>query len=110
MSEVPQPADRSGNNQIPTPPYQPSGSGKSLIVLVLGIASWVVGFIPGIIALVMAKSAREEIIASGGMVGNESYIKIGVVLSWISIILGILTFILVFTITGLALLSGSYPS
>lgn len=89
------------------PVVQPHSDGKSIIVLLLGIGGFIVGFIPSLIALFMAKGAREEYHQSGGRVGNLSYIKFGVILSWLVIAFSILAFILILGLFSIAVLAGS---
>lgn len=73
--------------------YQPApaNSGKSVAILVLGIVGLVlscgygVGIVPAIVALALAPGAKREIAASQGGLGGESFIKAGVICSWVTI-------------------------
>jgi uncharacterized protein DUF4190 len=70
----------------------PQTSGRATTVLVLGIVSLVllfscIGFIPAIVALVLAKGARREIAESGGRLTGESQVKAGTIMSWITVAL-----------------------
>lgn len=76
----------------------PQTSGKAVAILVLGIASLLVGcLIPGIVALAMSGGAKREIAASGGRLSGEGFIKGGVICSWVSIGLTV-AFILFFIV------------
>ncbi len=72
-------------------PYQRQTSSKATNVMVLGIVSLVlvwacgIGFIPAIIALVMAGGAEREIAQSGGALQGEGQIKAGRIMSWITL-------------------------
>ena len=73
-------------------------SGKAVAILILGIASLLVGcLIPGIVALIMSGGAKREIAASGGRLSGDGLIKGGVICSWVSIGLT-LAFILFFIV------------
>jgi hypothetical protein len=72
------------------PYYGPQTSGRATTVLVLGIVSLVllfscIGFIPAIIALVLARGAQQEIAGSGGRLTGEGQVKAGRIMSWITI-------------------------
>jgi hypothetical protein len=60
-------------------------------VLVLGVSSLVLslfcgyGFLPAIVALVLAPGARREIRAAGGQLMGLGQIKAGVVCSWVTV-------------------------
>ncbi|HEX7189767.1 MAG TPA: hypothetical protein VF423_16245 [Actinomycetes bacterium] len=75
------------------PPRFPSTSGKATTVMVLGIVSLVLmvscglGFIPAVIALVMAPGARREIEASGGWLTGESQLRAGKITSLVTLVL-----------------------
>jgi hypothetical protein len=75
----------------------------------LGIGSLVVlftcavGFIPAIIALVMAPGARREIEQSGGQLGGLGLIRAGKICAWVT--LGITAFALVLIIIGIVTLA-----
>lgn len=62
-----------------------------MAVLVLGISSLVmlftclIGWIPAIVALCLAPGARRKIAQSGGTLDGDSYVRVGTILSWISI-------------------------
>jgi hypothetical protein len=64
----------------------PPTSTKAIIALVLAIASFVVcPLIPAIVALVLASSARQEILASGDRLTGLSLVTGAKVVSWINI-------------------------
>jgi hypothetical protein len=74
----------------PTPQYGPTTSGRATTVLVLGIVSLVllfscIGFIPAIVALVLAPGAAREIAGSGGRLTGASQLKAGRITSWITL-------------------------
>lgn len=75
-------------------PRQRQTSGRAIAVLVLGIASLTVFWgVAGIVALCLSPGAKREIAASQGHLGGEDLVKAGVICSWISIALTILTII-----------------
>jgi len=88
----------------PVPVARPN-AGSAIAVAVFGVGSIVVlftcliGFIPAIIALVMAPGARREIEQSGGRLGGEGLIQAGKICSWIT--LGLTGLALVLAVVGL---------
>jgi len=88
----------------PVPVARPN-AGSAVAVAVLGVGSIVVmftclvGFIPAIIALVMAPGARREIEQSGGRLGGEGLIQAGKICSWIT--LGLTALVVVFAVVAL---------
>lgn len=90
--------------------FQPSppNSGKSVAILVLGIVGLVlscgygVGVIPAIVALALSPGAKREIAASEGRLGGESFIKAGVICSWVTVGLVIVAIVAVVAIIILA--------
>ena len=69
-------------------PVAPRNSGTAIAALVVAIASFVVcPLIPAIIALVLARNARNEIANSGGTVTGEGLVTAARVISWINIVL-----------------------
>ena len=101
-------ADAKSNENSAPLNHVPHTDGKSLMVLILGIAGIVIPvLIFPVIALIMAPGAVREYHESNGSIGNLGYIKWGKILSWISIALtaiNVLFFILFF---GLFLASGA---
>ena len=64
----------------------PQTESKAIVVLVLGIASFVVfPVVPAIVALAMAPDARRTIQASGGRLTGEGLVQGGVIASWINL-------------------------
>jgi hypothetical protein len=96
----------------PYGPLPPQTSGRATTVLVLGIVSLVtlftcgIGFVPAIIALVMAPGAKAEIATSGGRLTGESQVRTGTVLSWVTIGLTALAVVLLVLVVGLAIAVG----
>lgn len=92
----------------PSPAGQPN-AGSAVAVAVLGIGSLVVlftcavGFIPAIIALVMAPGAEREIAQSGGRLGGLGLVRAGKICAWIT--LGITGLVLVLAIIGIVVLA-----
>ncbi len=65
-------------------------SGEASAVMVLGIVSLAlllscIGFVPAIVALVMAAGADREIAASGGRLTGQGQVKAGRIMSWIAL-------------------------
>jgi hypothetical protein len=91
-------------------PVGPRSSGKSITILVLGIASIVllfscIGFIPAIIALVLAPGAKREIRESEGQLTGEGMITGGVITSWVTIgltVVGIVLFVVLLMVGAFA--------
>ena len=94
------------------PGFYPAGgggqesSGKSVAALVSGILGLTLCpiLIPSIAAVVLGYSARNEIDASGGRIGNRGLAIAGIILGWIGIaffVLGILL-VIVLVIIGAA--------
>ncbi len=71
-------------------------SGRATAVMILGIASLVLmlgcglGFIPGIVSLVMSSGAKRDIEGSGGRLGGLGMVTAGRVMSWITIAITVL--------------------
>lgn len=79
----------------------PQTDGTAIAVLILAIGSWVIcPIIPAIIALVLARGAKESIAESGGTKTGEGLVKAGVIVSWINI--GF--YVLIAVIVGIALI------
>jgi hypothetical protein len=67
-------------------------NGAATLSLILGVLAFLlqfvaVGFIPGIIAIIVGNSARKKIKASNGLQTGDQPAKIGVILGWISIVM-----------------------
>lgn len=82
------------------PPQQwagaPQTDSKAIVALVFAILSFV--FIPvllAIVALVLARSSKRDIVASGGRLGGESLVTAARIISWINIGLAALVVVLV---------------
>lgn len=70
----------------------PSTAGRATAVLICGIASLLLlltgfGFIPAVVALVLAGGAKREILASNGRLTGLDFVKTGRICSWITIAL-----------------------
>jgi hypothetical protein len=98
----------------PAYPMPPRNSGKSIAILVLGIAglfltcAYGLGVVAAIVALALAPGANREIAASHGTLTGEGMIKAGVICAWVTVgltVLGIL--FIVFAIMGAASSSGA---
>jgi hypothetical protein len=82
-----------------TPPAPPSGGQPqndplAIWSLVLGIAGLVAcPLVPSIIAIILGGKSKRKIAESGGTLTGESMAKVGVILGWIGIALGILAII-----------------
>jgi hypothetical protein len=79
---------------------------KAIIALVCAIASWVVlPVLPAIAALMIGKTAREEIARSGGRLTGDGMVTAAKVISWANIVLallGVLLFVLAFGLFAVA--------
>jgi hypothetical protein len=73
---------------------------KAIIALVCAIASWVVlPVLPAIAALMIGKTARQEIAMSGGRLTGDGMVTAAKVIAWANIVLsvlGVLLFVLAF--------------
>lgn len=98
-----------------TAPVRPNSS-NALISLIAGILGLTfLPFIASIAAVIIGRSAKAEIAASGGALGGESMAQIGMILGWIGIGLGVLAlcaicalFILPFLFAGLGSLTNGF--
>ena len=77
----------------------PSTSGRATAVLICGISSLLlllagVGFIPAVVALVLAGGAKREIAASNGSLTGLEFVKTGRICSWITIALTVIAVVL----------------
>ena len=73
---------------------EPVRCSKAGAVLALGIAAavtgvFVGGLIPATIALLLARSAREDMIAAGGYLTGVRLIRVGTWLAWLGIVLAL---------------------
>lgn len=89
----------------------PTTSGRATAVLICGISSLLlllagVGFIPAVVALVLAGGAKREILESNGRLTGLDFVKTGLICSWITIALSVLAVIVV-VIFVVLLASGS---
>lgn len=96
------------------PPYgygyaqAPPTEGMAIVVLILAIGSWVIcPLIPAIIALVLARTAKENIAASAGMKSGEGIVKAGIIVSWINIAFYALGIIVAGIVIVLAILAAN---
>lgn len=80
-----------GPGAVPPMPYggwapAQQTDGTAIAALVVAICSFVVfPFIPAVIALVLASSARRDIDASGGRLGGEGLVTAARIVAWINI-------------------------
>jgi hypothetical protein len=76
---------------------QPPGqSGKATAALVLGICGLLIcPLICSVLALVFGYQSRNEIDASGGMIGGRGMAKAGIILGWVGIGITVLFVLLV---------------
>lgn len=96
-------------------PVRPNST-NALLCLIAGILGVTfVPFIASIVAVILGRSAKAEIAASGGALGGEGMVKIGVILGWIGIGLGVLAvcafcaaFVLPFLFAGLGGLTNGF--
>ncbi|HQV26570.1 MAG TPA: DUF4190 domain-containing protein [Thermoflexales bacterium] len=79
---------------LPAPgsPVAAQKNGASTVSLILGILAFLlqfvaVGFIPGIIAIIVGNNARKSIKKSNGLQTGDRSAKTGVILGWVSIIM-----------------------
>ena len=86
-----------GYGYPPPPVYGPAkSSGKAVAALAIGIASTVLGLccafvgLVGIVAIVLGRSARQEIQMSGGRLTGTGMAQAGVVLGIVGCVLGVL--------------------
>ena len=93
-----QPAQGYGAPQAWQGPTQTES--KAIIALVCAIASWVVlPVLPAIAALMIGKTARQEILRSGGRLTGDGLVTAAKVIAWANIVLsvlGVLLFVLAF--------------
>jgi len=90
-----------------TAPVRPNSS-NALISLIAGILGLTfLPFIASIVAVVVGRSAKAEIAASGGALGGESMAQIGMILGWIGIGLGVLALCAVCAIFVLPIVLGA---
>lgn len=96
--------------QYAGPPQPLETEGSATTVLVLGIVSIVftlscgIGFIPAIIALIMAPKALANIEASNGTKGGESLVNAGRICAFVSLGLSAALLLLFLLFVGLAFL------
>ena len=68
---------------------------KAIIALVCAIASWVVfPLLPAIAALMIGKTARQEIERSGGRLTGDGMVTAAKVIAWVNIVLSLLVVLL----------------
>lgn len=86
---VPPPSYPPGYPGAGYPPGYPAPtqtSQNAVVALVLAIVAWVVcPFIPAVVALFLAASAKREITASGGRISGEGLATAAKVISWLNI-------------------------
>ena len=89
----------------------PRNGGRAIAVLVLGVVglclfcSYGLGVIPAIVSLALAPGARRQIAESEGSLTGNSFIKAGVICSWVAIGLAIVVIagiLIVVTVAALA--------
>jgi hypothetical protein len=101
----------------PPQPYAgyPTTSGRATAVLICGIASLVltfscIGFIPAIVALVLAPGAQRDIEASGGQLTGAGQIRAGKICSWITIGLSLLGLIVLAIFVAWGVSTGDFDT
>jgi hypothetical protein len=68
------------------PQFAPQSDDKAVISLVLGILSLVsFSILTGIPAIILGKSSRDRIRASGGQLTGEGLATAGLIMGWISV-------------------------
>jgi hypothetical protein len=96
-------------------PTGPATAGRATAVLITGIASLVllfscIGFIPAIVALVLAPGAEREINASQGRLTGLSQVRAGRICSWITIGVTVLGLIVLGVVIAISVANGSSDS
>lgn len=72
----------------------PETSSKAIVALVLSICSFVVfPFVPAVVALVLARTARLEIAQSRGQLAGDGLTRAAVIVSWINIALSLVVLV-----------------
>jgi len=98
----PQPGQYSGQPSYGQPSYgQPQvwhgpaqTESKAIIALVCAIASWVVfPLLPAIAAIMIGKTARREIAASGGRLSGDGLVTASNVIAWANVVVSVLVVI-----------------
>ncbi len=90
------------------PGIPPRNSGLAIAVLVLGVVglclfcAYGIGIIPAIVSLALAPGARRQVAESRGSLVGDSYIKAGVICSWIAIGLAIVAIGVVLIVLAVA--------
>jgi hypothetical protein len=86
--------------QYSPPPTQPSTEIKAIIALVLAVLAYTptVPFLGAIAALVLARMARRDILASGGRLTGLSLCTWAVVLAWVHLVLVGLLFLVLLAV------------
>ena len=89
---------------------EPVRCSKAVAVLVLGIAATLTGFflgglIPATIALLLARSAKADMIAANGYLTGVRMIRVGTRLAWTGIVLA-LTALVILSVYGLFQVAG----
>jgi hypothetical protein len=98
-----------------TAPVRPNST-NALLCLIAGILGLTfLPFIASIVAVILGRSAKTEIAASGGALGGEGMAQVGVILGWVGIGLGVLAvcafcaiFLLPFLFAGLGGLTNGF--
>ena len=84
---------------------------KAIIALVCAIASWIVlPVLPAIAALMIGKTARQEILRSGGRLTGDGLVTAAKVIAWANIVLSVLGVLLLVLAFGLFATAGSEVS
>ena len=87
----------------PAPKTEP----KAVVAIVLAVLAWTptVPFVGAIAALVLERSARRDIRASGGRLTGESLCTWAAVLSWVhlAVVVGLVVLVLLLLVLGVAL-------
>lgn len=89
----------------------PQNGGLAIAVLVLGvvglclICAYGIGVIPAIVSLALAPGARRQIAESEGSLTGSSFIKAGVICSWVAVGLAVVGFAAILIVVAVAALA-----
>jgi hypothetical protein len=100
-----QPVQGYGSPQVWHGPAQTET--KAIVALVCAIAAWVVlPLLPAIAALMIGKTARREILQSGGRLTGDGLVTAAKVIAWVNIALCVL--VVVFVVLAFTLFAASW--
>jgi (hydroxyamino)benzene mutase len=92
----------------------PVRSTKAAAVLALGVAAVVTGpmvggIVPATLGVVLARQAREDIIAGRGYLTGARQLRVGLTLAWIGIALGVAALVVASVFGLISLANGGSP-